>query len=147
MTFTLNEVGELAKLEFLENYRYDVEAINFEGEKEDWVSLVSEIVESSSGISLNVLVPAKMGNLVLSKVNETCNFLKTINVIHHDNQGNVAFETSYGIEEFLGWEIVTKAEGKDLLTIKLSFDAIPKIPVTQSEEGLNEWLKEQGENK
>lgn len=142
----LSDIQELKNLSLISNNRFEITATNYDGEVEDaFDTLTSKVVETNNGVSLFVPIPQGLNEMALNTFTSTCNYLKSIKIKHLNNFNQEVFTLLHNISSFDGWEIVSDSNGTDILTIKLNFSSVPVVPVSQSEEGLSEWLKKQRE--
>lgn len=122
----------------------DVDITNDKGEREpDIEKYVSQVVESSEGVKLFLMIPANLGNLGFQSLMKSCEYIKFIDVKHYTPANEISLNTRYKVDEFYGWEMSSDIDTDCLLRVALDFSAQPVQAIEQDAKGIAEWLEEQ----
>jgi hypothetical protein len=139
---------ELRNIPRLSEFRFDIELENYEGEKEELLAaLVSSVSERSDSVTFKMYIPEGASTGYIASLLTTLQGITSITISHNRNDNTTAFKTLHRVISFNGWQIDGDCSKTEFKPLSVSYSTEVSFPIMQPVEGLNEWLKEQGENK
>lgn len=142
---TLDDLRNLPKLS---QFRFDVELENYEGEKEEVLAaLISKVSERSDGVKLTLWIPEPASTGYVASLIASLQGITGITVSHNRSDDSTLFKTLHRVINFSGWQIDGDCNESGFCPLIATYSTEVSFPISQPVEGLNEWLKEQGENK
>lgn len=152
---TVNEIDKKNEIDiknhiskYLYTFRFDLDVAFPEDGDYSILKLIEgalTVVERNDSLNISILVPSSNTGSILSELLMKCSEITSITVNHRNDLDECVLVTKHTLEKFLGWEIISEANGERLLPVKLSWLSTPSMVIEQSKEGLEEWLKK-GEN-
>ena len=141
-------IEDLRNLPKLSQFRFDVELENYEGEKEEVLaSLVSKVSERSDSVKLTLWIPEPASTGYVASLITSLQGITGITVSHNRSDDSTLFKTLHRVIGFSGWQIDGDCDEVGFCPLTATYSTEASFPISQPVEGLNEWLKEQGENK
>ena len=141
-------IEDLRSLPKLSQFRFDVELENYEGEKEEVLAaLVSKVSEKSDGVKLTLWIPEPASTGYVASLIASLQGITDITVSHNRSDDSTLFKTLHRVTNFSGWQLDGDCDEASFCPLTATYSTEVSFPVSQPVEGLNEWLKEQGENK
>ena len=141
-------IDELRRLPRLAEFRFDIELENYEGEKEEVLAtLVAKVSERSDSVKLTLWIPEPASTGYVASLITSLRGITGITVSHNRSDDSTLFKTLHRVIGFSGWQIDGDCEEVGFCPLIVSYSTEASFPISQPVEGLNEWLKEQGENK
>ena len=139
---------ELRNIPRLSEFRFDIELENYEGEKEEALAmLVSKVSERNDHVELTLWIPEPASTGYVASLITSLQGITGITVSHNRSDDSTLFKTLHRVIGFSSWQIDGDCEKVGFCPLTVSYSTEASFPISQPVEGLNEWLKEQGENK
>ena len=139
MVLTLEQLKKLPKIA---SFRFDLTIKNIEGESEDVISaLTTKVEERDNGITLGIMIPEPVSTAYVSSLIAFLKDIATITVDHNRSDNTLAFSTLHRIISFDNWKLVGSVEEAKPTVIEASYSSEVSFPVTQSEDGIGDWLE------
>ena len=139
---------DLRNLPRLSEFRFDVELENYDGEKEEALAtLVSKVSERSDSVKLTLWIPEPASTGYIASLITSLQGITGITVSHNRSDDSTLFKTLHRVIGFSGWQIDGDCDEVGFCPLTATYSTEASFPISQPVEGLNEWLKEQGENK
>lgn len=144
-TITIDELRRLPKLA---EFRFDIELENYEGEDEKVLAaLVAKVTERNDSVKLTLWIPEPASTGYIASLVASLQGITGIKVSHNRSDDTTLFKTLHRVIGFTGWQIEGDCEKTGFCPFTVTYSTEVSFPISQPVEGLNEWLKEQGENK
>ena len=141
-------IEDLRNLPKLSQFRFDVELENYDGEKEEVLaSLVSKVSERNDRVELTLWIPEPASTGYVASLITSLQGITGITVSHNRSDDSTLFKTLHRVINFGGWRIDGDCDEVGFCPLTATYSTEVSFPISQPVEGLNEWLKEQGENK
>lgn len=139
---------DLRNLPRLSEFRFDVELENYDGEKEEALAtLVSKVSERSDSVKLTLWIPEPASTGYIASLITSLQGITGITVSHNRSDDSTLFKILHRVIGFSGWQIDGDCDEVGFCPLTATYSTEASFPISQPVEGLNEWLKEQGENK
>ena len=133
----------LKKVSLLTNFRYDLEITDNNGEEDGDIGYLStwnlKTICKGSSIVLRTCLHNKAD--IISYVLTLAEKVRNIVINYRDERDEIRSRIRYKVDGLKDWELVTNAEGNNLLAIDLTFYGEATLPVWQSEKEVVAWLK------
>ena len=139
---------DLRNLPRLSEFRFDIELENYEGEKEEALAtFISKESERNDSVKLTLWIPEPASIGYVTSLITSLQGIAGITVSHKRSDNTTLFKTLHRVINFSGWQIDGDCDEVGFCPLIVTYSTEVSFPISQPVEGLNEWLKEQGENK
>lgn len=139
-------IEDLRKLPKLAEFRFGVELTNYEDEVEDVIAaLVNDVVETNKSVEIKLWIPEPASTGYIASLLTSLRNISLITISHKRSNGTTLFQTLHRVVGFENWKIEGHADEVSFTPLTVTYATEVSFPVTQPVEGLNEWLKTQGD--